>query len=371
MMIGSNASGFCTEEAEIAPAVDEGVDAIPGVLFVDHVAIAVRQGELDGQVRAYELLGFREIHREEVRGSDQVREALLQVGDGPNLIQLLEPLSADSPVQTLYDRHVNVLRSTTEAISAVLGGADSISIAPFDECCRTTAESSRRLARNAQIILKREALLDQVSDPLGGSYLIEILTNSIATRAWKLFQELESAGGYPKAKEAGIIAAVLARRTKAREDAVAARRLVLTGTNRFADVAERVADFADAPLPDVEGRAASQFEDLRLRAEHYTSVHGSLPSIVLAEIGDQKMRSARSQFAADFLSCGGLRAEVRLRQAPRRTCGQYCYRGPVPSGSNPRSGCVPAKRATSDSLGQSSARSSPRERAPREAWQSP
>ena len=76
---------------------------VPGFQFVDHVAIAVRQGELDAQVKLYETLGFREIHREEVYGGDQVREALLRVGDGPNLVQLLEPLSADSPVQKLID----------------------------------------------------------------------------------------------------------------------------------------------------------------------------------------------------------------------------------------------------------------------------
>jgi methylmalonyl-CoA/ethylmalonyl-CoA epimerase len=78
---------------------------IPGFQFVDHVAIAVPTGQLDAQVAAYALLGFREIHREEVYGGDQVREALLQIGDGPNLIQLLEPLSADSPVQKLLDKN--------------------------------------------------------------------------------------------------------------------------------------------------------------------------------------------------------------------------------------------------------------------------
>lgn len=78
---------------------------VPGIQFVDHVAIAVKQGELEGQVKAYEMIGFREVHREEVRGTDQVREALLQIGDGPNLIQLLEPLSPDSPVQKLIDRN--------------------------------------------------------------------------------------------------------------------------------------------------------------------------------------------------------------------------------------------------------------------------
>ena len=85
--------------------MQEELKNVPGIQFVDHVAIAVKQGELEGQVRANEALGFRELHREEVRGKDQVREALLQVGEGPNLIQLLEPLTADSPVQKLIDKN--------------------------------------------------------------------------------------------------------------------------------------------------------------------------------------------------------------------------------------------------------------------------
>lgn len=83
----------------------EDLKQIPGIEFVDHVAIAVKQGELDGQVKAYQMLGFHEVHREEVLGTDQVREALMQVGNGPNLIQLLEPLTADSPVQKLIEKN--------------------------------------------------------------------------------------------------------------------------------------------------------------------------------------------------------------------------------------------------------------------------
>jgi methylmalonyl-CoA/ethylmalonyl-CoA epimerase len=84
---------------------DEDLKLVPGIKFIDHVAIAVKQGELDRQVEAYEMLGFHEVHREEVRGVDQVREALLRVGDGPNLIQLLEPLTTDSPVQKLIEKN--------------------------------------------------------------------------------------------------------------------------------------------------------------------------------------------------------------------------------------------------------------------------
>ncbi|HZQ50562.1 MAG TPA: VOC family protein [Bryobacteraceae bacterium] len=71
---------------------------VPGFQFVDHVAIAVRPGELEAQIEAYKKLGFSEVHREDVLGRDQVREVLLQCGSGPSLIQLLEPLSPESPV---------------------------------------------------------------------------------------------------------------------------------------------------------------------------------------------------------------------------------------------------------------------------------
>ena len=78
---------------------------VPGFLFIDHVAISVNQGDLEAHVNAYKTLGFTEVHREDVLGGDQVREVLLQVGDGPNLVQLLEPLSSESPVAKQMERN--------------------------------------------------------------------------------------------------------------------------------------------------------------------------------------------------------------------------------------------------------------------------
>ena len=118
--------------------------------------------------------------------------------------------------RTVYDPHVNMLRATTEAMSAVLGGADSIYVAPFDECYRAPDEVSRRLARNTQIILKQEAHLARVADPAGGSYCLEVMTDAIARRAWKLLQEVEAAGGYRKATADEMIARKLEQRMTAR-----------------------------------------------------------------------------------------------------------------------------------------------------------
>src|SRR3954468_22751942 len=93
-MTETSVSNDLVVEEKAPPSITE----LPGIQFIDHVAISVPVGELDGQVKAYEMLGFREIHREKVLGSDQVREVLLQMDGGPNCIQLLEPLSSDSPV---------------------------------------------------------------------------------------------------------------------------------------------------------------------------------------------------------------------------------------------------------------------------------
>ncbi len=87
--------------------------------------------------------------------------------------------------KTIYDPHVNVLRATTEAMSAVLGGVDSVTVAPFDESYKAPDEASRRLARNTQIILKHEALLSRVADPGAGSYCLEVITDFIAREGWK------------------------------------------------------------------------------------------------------------------------------------------------------------------------------------------
>ena len=87
------------------PPTDGTIRAIPGFQFVDHIGIAVPRGTLDDHVAAYGLMGFSEIHRETAAGSDAVREVMLSIGDGPNMIQLLEPTAADSPVQKAIDRN--------------------------------------------------------------------------------------------------------------------------------------------------------------------------------------------------------------------------------------------------------------------------
>src|ERR1019366_2963583 len=207
--------------------------------------------------------------------------------------------------KTIYDPHVNILRATTEAMSAILGGADSISVAPFDECYKSPDDASRRLARNTQILLKQEALLSRVADPGAGSFCIEFTTDFIAREGWKQMQALDAAGGYQESKSDGKIAQALKQSVATKEKAVLSRRRVFTGTNQYANLSERALDRVDFSRLTNVRRGTEVYELLRLRTERHEALTGKIPRVMLAEFGDVKMRSARSNFAANFFACAG------------------------------------------------------------------
>ena len=207
--------------------------------------------------------------------------------------------------KTIYDPHVNVLRATTEAMSAVLGGADSVCVAPFDQCYKTPDAASRRLARNTQIVLKHEAMLAQVADPGAGSDFLEAITDSIACEAWKTMQQIEAAGGYRRAHASGMLDRALEESAKARGKTVALRRRVFTGTNQYANAQERALNRIEGSHAFANNRGASNYEQLRLRTERHAAETGKTPLILLAEFGNGKMRAARATFASNFFACAG------------------------------------------------------------------
>lgn len=207
--------------------------------------------------------------------------------------------------ETIYAPRANILRGTTETMSAIFGGADSITVAPFDECYKRPDETSRRQARNTQIILKQEALLSRVADPGGGSYCLEVITDFIAREGWKLMQGIEAAGGYQKAQTDGLIAQALEKSLAAREEAVMSRRRIFTGTSQHVIYSDKALDRIDfSRISDVK-RGTRMYEQLRLRTERHVAQGGKNPRVLMAEIGDAKMRSARSNFAANFFACAG------------------------------------------------------------------
>ncbi len=217
--------------------------------------------------------------------------------------------------QTVFDAHVNLLRSQTEAMSAALAGVDSITVTPFDTPYKTPDDFSERIARNQQLLLKEESHLDKVVDPAGGSYYIETLTLSLANEAWKIFLEVEADGGFAKALEEGKIQAAVNESNAKRHSDMARRKEVLLGTNQFPNISEMAAEKIEKTgegcgcgchHEDTEGgiagtRLASDFEQLRLATEHAAN----RPKVFMLTIGNLAMRLARSQFSGNFFGCAG------------------------------------------------------------------
>jgi methylmalonyl-CoA mutase len=202
--------------------------------------------------------------------------------------------------KSLYDRYTNLLRVTTEALSAVIGGCDQLAVDAFG--------FDPHLALNVQRIIKEESHLDVVADPAGGSYYIEALTDSLAREAWKLFQQVEAEGGYSAVVASGSMAKALAESRGAREKAVSSRRRVLVGVNNYPNVNEKTPEFAapahaDSALPQT--RMAEPFERIRERTAQHTRDTGRCPKVLLLKRGDVKMRSARANFCLNFFGCAG------------------------------------------------------------------
>lgn len=212
---------------------------------------------------------------------------------------------------TLYDPHVNLLRGTTEAMSAILGGADLISVLPFDHPNLESNVFSDRIARNTQIILRDEAYLEGVADPAAGSYYIESLTDSIAGRAWELFQECEAKGGFIKAFENGWIQEQVERSRRIKTERFSTGRDHLVGSNAFPNFSEMILlqlhrneseKVSDAPLKALRPfRASEGFEALRLETESAES----RPRVFLLKHGHPAWVSARATFSANFFACAG------------------------------------------------------------------
>ncbi len=223
---------------------------------------------------------------------------------------------------TLYDAHVNLLRSQTETMSAALAGVDSITVRPFDEAFETPDDFSERIARNQQLLLKEESHFDKVVDPAAGSYTVEVFTNSIADVAWKLFLETEEKGGFGAQANAGEIQNAVNASNEARHKAVATRREALLGTNQFPNFSETAVEklnnervtygqdnhsccsgkCSEEKISTLNfDRGASQFEALRLATEK----NDKTPKAFMLTIGNLAMRLARSQFSCNFFACAG------------------------------------------------------------------
>ncbi len=218
---------------------------------------------------------------------------------------------------TVYDAYVNLLRTQTEAMSATLGGVDSLTVLPFNHTYQNATDFTNRLAVNQQLLLKEEAHFDKVADPGAGSYYIEKLTSSLGEEAWKLFLEIDEKGFYDLLI-AGKIQDDINTSHEGRSFAAARRKEVLVGTNQYPSFGEKVSDKfeesytplnecgcgeeKETPLKRLNSkRLAESYEKLRLATER----SGKTPKVFMLTIGNLTMRLARSQFSANFMASAG------------------------------------------------------------------
>lgn len=338
----------------LAERLDRGTERgrpLPALLDDLHVAVSVSTSYLVeiAKLRALRLL------------VPQVAQPFLSTAEAdasfsPADLHLQAETSRRS--ETLYDPHMNMLRGTTEAMAAVLGGCDVLSVRPYDAALRPPDAFGSRIARNVQLILRHEAHLDQVADPAAGSYYLETLTDKLAQKAWTQFQDLEAEGGVVDALQAGTVQRRIEETRHDRLAAVDERKQVLVGTTQYPALDEQrhsdlvstvppdagAAPASDAEPPSIDTlrqalrdgasplelvarldaeepavsplpriRVAAEIESIRLRTEQYADAHDGPPRVLLVPLGPPSLRSARATFARNFLGVAGLKIEEPLK----------------------------------------------------------
>lgn len=283
----ANAPGMKAMEASGLPYHEAGASATQELAFalaavVEYLRVLIKGG---------------------VKSAEAAAQVRLSVGVGPQLFmeiakgraarllwsRVLEVFGAEGVApcihartgrynKTVNDPYVNMLRTSTEAFSAVVGGYDSIEVGAFDEVIRPSEVLSQRIARNTHTILREECNLDCVIDPAGGSYYIETLTAEVAKAAWEIFQEVERRGGLFKALQEGYPQEAVAKTAFECRKGLNQRRSVLVGVNMYANVSEKP---LESPTCDVEALAAervAQVEAFRKSAAYQLEA-GQLASL--------------------------------------------------------------------------------------------
>ena len=214
-------------------------------------------------------------------------------------------------MMTRRDPWANMLRTTIACFAAAVGGADAITVAPFDAAIGESDDFARRIARNTQAILHDESSLARVADAGGGSWFLESLTDQLAGAGWDVFTEIERAGGALKALDDELIGDLVLRTGAARADDIAHRRAPITGVSEFAFVAEPPVVRPARPTTRPTGlllprRYAADFEALRDRSDAHLAATGVRPRVFLAMLGPAAAHSARLSFATNLFQAGGV-----------------------------------------------------------------
>jgi methylmalonyl-CoA mutase len=213
-------------------------------------------------------------------------------------------------MMTRRDPWVNMLRTTVASLAAGVGGADAVTVLPFDHALGLPDAFARRIARNTSTILLEESHLGRVIDPAGGSWYVEQLTDELAHAAWQWFQEIERAGGQSAALEGGLVAERLGATWQSRSKNLAKRREPVTGVSEFPLLAQTPVERDPAPARPAGGlpvvRRDEAFEALRARSDAHLAATGARPRVFVAALGPASAHTARATFAANLFQAGGI-----------------------------------------------------------------
>ncbi len=238
-----------------------------------------------------------------------------QVCGSPNAGDAPQHAVTSEAMMSQRDPWVNMLRTTLASFGAGVGGADSVTVLPFDAALHGGAAGvsktfAARIARNTQLLLLEEAHLGRVLDPGAGSWYIEELTAAVAAKAWEFFQTIETTGGFRAAVDDGSLVAAIAKTRAERDSDIAHRLTPLTGVNEFPNLAE-------APLSPEQtaqqGSAAVHrygraFEALRDRSDAFLAERDSRPTVLLIPLGSVAEHNVRTTFASNLMASGGIEA---------------------------------------------------------------
>ena len=246
-------------------------------------------------------------------------------------------IRTSSRMMSRRDPWVNILRTTAACFAAGVGGASSVTVQPFDAAIGLPDDLARRIARNTQLLLQEEAHVGRVTDPAGGSYYLESLTDQFANRAWSVFQWIEASGSMSQVLSDGSLAAAISEVYRSRQADIASRTESLTGVSEFPDLDEvavtrqpvdagpfraaaqgsdSAGGTADLPAPGVATlvdplpvhRLAEDFEALRDTCDAIVEATGKRPAVFLANLGSIAEHTARATYARNFFGAGGIEA---------------------------------------------------------------
>jgi methylmalonyl-CoA mutase len=300
-------------EAGASPAQELGCSLATGVAYLRGLTeaglpVEAALGQLEFR---YAATTDQFLTIAKLRAARRLWARVAQVCGAPGEAQLQHAVT--SPVMmTRRDPWVNMLRTTVACLGAGVGGADAVTVLPFDDALGLPDDFARRIARNTSAILMEESHLARVIDPAGGSWYVERLTGDLARTAWEWFQEIERAGGQAAALRSGLVAERLSHTWEERRAGLARRREPITGVSEFPDLAEEPVEREPAPeeprggLPKV--RRDHAFEALRSRSDAHLAATGVRPRVFLARLGPAAAHTARTSFAVNLFQAGGIEA---------------------------------------------------------------